>query len=163
MKLLRAEKRHHLATHDYAQLATFRGAIRAFLHFSEQAAAQQGLTTQHYQAMLILRGAPDGVPVTINDMARQLIIKHNSAVGLIDRLEMEGLVSRERCLADRRKVELCLTTHGRSVLAKLAATHRGELRRIAPLMEQFFGKLAFTLFFVLASFPMPSWITDGRV
>lgn len=141
MELKRAEKLHQLATRDYAQLAAFRAAIREFLHFSEQAAAALGLTTQHYQAMLILRGSPEEVPVTINDMARQLIIKHNSAVGLIDRLEQEGLVARERCMEDRRKVELHLTAHGRAVLARLAGTHRKELQRIAPLMEQIFEKL----------------------
>ena len=92
--------------------------------------------------MLILRGAPEGVPVTINDMARQLLIKHNSAVGLIDRLALEGLVVRERSLVDGRKVELHLTKQGRSVLASLAGTHRRELKRIAPLMEQIFGRLA---------------------
>lgn len=142
MKLQKAEKLHKLETSDYAQLAAFRGAMREFLHFSEQAAAAKGLTSQHYQALLILRGAPDGVPVTINDMARQLLIKHNSAVGLIDRLALEGLVERERGLADRRKVELLLTAHGRSVLASLAGTHRQELKRIAPLMERIFGNLA---------------------
>ncbi len=142
MKLTKAEKLYSLDTEDYAQLAAFRAAMREFLFFSEQAAAAQGLTTQHYQAMLILRGAPEGVPVTINDMARQLLIKHNSAVGLIDRLALEGLVVRERSLVDGRKVELHLTKQGRSVLASLAGTHRRELKRIAPLMEQIFGRLA---------------------
>ncbi len=142
MDLKKAEKRHKLATRDYAQLAAFRSALREFLHFSEQAAAAQGLTSQHYQAMLILRGAPEGVPVTVNDMASQLIIKHNSAVGLIDRLALEGLVARERSLQDRRKVELRLTAQGRAVLARLAGAHRHELKRIAPLIEQIFGRTA---------------------
>ncbi|MEO7549408.1 MAG: MarR family transcriptional regulator [Ramlibacter sp.] len=142
MKLKKAEELNNLATHDYAQLATFRSALREFLHFSEKAAAAQGLTSQHYQAMLILRGSAEIAPVTINDMARQLIIKHNSAVGLIDRLALGGLVARERCLSDRRKVELRLTAHGRTVLARLAGTHRRELKRIAPLMERIFESLA---------------------
>jgi DNA-binding MarR family transcriptional regulator len=142
VELKKAEKLHSLQTEDYAQLAAFRAAMREFLHFSEQAAAAQGLTSQHYQAMLILRGSAEGVCVTINDMAQQLIIKHNSAVGLIDRLELEGLVVRERSQADRRKVALRLTTQGRSVLARLAGTHRSELKRFAALLEQIFAALA---------------------
>ena len=141
MRLKRAEKRFKLATRDYAQLASFRHALRGFVRFSEAAAAQEGLTSQHYQAMLILRGWPEREPVSINDLAQQLLIKHNSAVGLVDRLAEVGLVVREPSTVDRRKVELHLTQRGRQVLAKLAAMHQGELRRIGPVMKRFFSEL----------------------
>jgi DNA-binding MarR family transcriptional regulator len=140
--LKKAEKKYKLATRDYAQLASFRHALRGFLRFSEAAAAEEGLTSQHYQAMLILRGWPEGQPVSINELAQQLLIKHNSAVGLVDRLEEVGLVVRAPSQVDRRKVELQLTTKGRQVLARLAAMHRGELRRIGPIMKRFFADLA---------------------
>jgi len=139
--LKRAEQRFELKTRDYAELASFRYALRGFLRFSEAAAEQEGLTSQHYQAMLILRGWPDGRPVSINDLAQHLLIKHNSAVGLVDRLSDEGLVVRERSTVDRRKVELRLSARGRQVLARLAAMHRGELRRIGPIMNRFFAEL----------------------
>jgi DNA-binding MarR family transcriptional regulator len=70
-----------------------------------------------------------------------LLIKHNSAVGLVDRLVREKLVVRETSTSDRRKVELRLTGRGRQVLAKLAATHRRELQRIGPLLTEFFAQL----------------------
>jgi DNA-binding MarR family transcriptional regulator len=140
--LKRAEERFKLTTRDYAQLASFRHALRGFLHFSEAAAAEEGLTSQHYQVMLILRGWPDDQPVSINDLAQQLLIKHNSAVGLVDRLANEGLVVREPSTVDRRKVELRLSPRGRQVLAKLAAMHRDELRRIGPIMKRFFSELS---------------------
>ena len=139
--LKKAEERFNLVTRDYAQLASFRHALRGFLRFSEAAAAQEGLTSQHYQAMLILRGWPDEQPVSINDLAQQLLIKHNSAVGLVDRLADEGLVVRAPSTVDRRKVELRLSSRGRQVLAKLAAMHRDELRRIGPIMKRFFSEL----------------------
>lgn len=141
MRLRRAERRFNLTTQDYARLADFRYALRGFLRFSEAAAAKAGLTAQHYQAMLVLRACPEGECVTIADLARQLLIKHNSAVELVDRLMEEGLVAREVSRADRRKVELHLTPGGRLILAKLAAMHRRELRRIGPLMKRFFGAL----------------------
>ena len=142
MRLKKAEKEFKLTTADYAHLAAFRQALRGFLRFSEDAAAVAGLTAQHYQAMLILRGCPDNRRVTINDLAQQLLIKHNSAVGLVDRLVREKLVVREPSSTDRRKVELRLTGRGRQVLAKLAAMHRGELRRIGPVMKRFFAELS---------------------
>jgi DNA-binding MarR family transcriptional regulator len=140
--LKKAERRFHLATRDYAQLAAFRHALRRFLRFSETAAAEVGLTTQHYQAMLVLRACPEEEPATINDLAQQLLIKHNSAVELVDRLVREDLVAREPSSADRRKVELRLTERGREVLAKLAAMHRRELQRVGPVLKRFFAELS---------------------
>lgn len=142
VQLKRAERRFNLTTGDYTQLAAFRHALRAFLRFSEGAAKEAGLTAQHYQAMLVLRGCPDGQRVSINDLAGQLLIKHNSAVGLVDRLEEEGLIVREPSSSDRRKVELQLTGRGRQVLAKLAAMHRRELQRIGPMLQRFFAELS---------------------
>jgi DNA-binding MarR family transcriptional regulator len=141
VKLRKAEKRFKLTTRDYAQLAAFRHALRAFLRFSETAAAQAGLATQHYQAMLVLRGWPEDGRASIGDLAQQLLIKHNSAVGLVDRLVQEKLVVREPSRADRRKVELRLTGRGRQVLAKLAAMHRAELERLGPFLTRFFNDL----------------------
>ena len=140
MLLKREERRHRLATSDYARLAAFRAAVREFLHFSEDAAAQVGLTAQHYQAMLILRASADE-SVTINDLARHLLIKHNSAVGLVDRLVREGLLVREASREDRRKVELRLSARGRQVLAKLAGMHRRELERIGPLLKRLIAQV----------------------
>lgn len=141
MRLKRAERRFNLTTRDYAQLAAFRHALRGFLRFSEAAADAAGLTGQHYQAMLVLRACPDERRVTINDLAQQLFLKHNSAVGLVDRLVLEGLVVREPSSVDRRKVELRLTGRGREMLAKLAAMHRRELQRLGPILKRFFSEL----------------------
>jgi DNA-binding MarR family transcriptional regulator len=142
VQLKRAERRFRLATRDYAQLATFRLALRKFLRFSEAAAAELGLTSQHYQAMLVVRGWPEDLRITINDLAQQLLIKHNSAVELVDRLVDENLVLREGSPVDRRKVQLRLTSRGRKLLAKLAAMHRRELQRIGPVLKRFFGEMS---------------------
>jgi DNA-binding MarR family transcriptional regulator len=140
--LKRAERRYRLQTRDYARLAAFRQALREFLRFSEEAAARAGLTAQHYQAMLILRASADGSGVSINDLAGQLLIRHNSAVGLVDRLVREGLVAREPSAGDRRRVDLRLTTRGRTLLARLAAIHRRELERIGPVLERLVAEAA---------------------
>ena len=142
VELKKAERRFNLSTADYARLAAFRYALRRFLRFSEEAAAESGITGQHYQAMLILRACPEDRRTTINDLAQQLLIKHNSAVELVDRLVQQELATREASSADRRKVELRLSARGRQMLAKLAATHRRELRRIGPVLERFFAELS---------------------
>ena len=136
MLLRKAERRYNLHTADYARLAAFRQGLREFLRFSEGAAEHAGLLTQHYQAMLILRACPEDRSVAISDLARELLIKHNSAVGLVDRLVREGLVAREASPGDRRKVVLRLSGRGRQVLAKLAGMHRRELERIGPVLKR---------------------------
>jgi DNA-binding MarR family transcriptional regulator len=142
MELKKAERRFQLKTEDYARLAAFRHALRRFLRFSELAAGEVGLTSQHYQAMLVLRGCPQDRRITIADLAQQLLIKHNSAVELVDRLVREDLAVREASSADRRKVELRLTARGREVLAKLAALHRAELQRVGPVLKRLVAQIS---------------------
>jgi DNA-binding MarR family transcriptional regulator len=125
-----------LDTREYELLAAFRHALRGFLRFSEVAAKKGGLTAQNYQALLTLRACPEDERVTINDLAQQLMIQHNSAVGLVDRLTRQALVAREPSPEDRRKVYLRLTAKGDKVLEKLAEVHREELRRIGPQLEE---------------------------
>ena len=137
-----AERRYHLTTQDYAQLAAWRRALRTFLRFSERAAAEAGLAAQQYQALLVVRGWTEERPVTINDLARELYVKHNSAVGLVGRLVQQGLMTRAISSADRRKVELALTRRGRTVLASLAAMHRRELQRLGPVFKRFFAEIS---------------------
>lgn len=137
-----ASGRPPLTDGDYARLAAFRHALRAFLHFSEAAATRAGLTGTHYQALLIVRAWPPDAPLTINDLAQQLFLKHNSTVGLVDRLAISGLVVRAPSPVDRRKVELRLTARGMRVVTKLAEAHRDELEQLRPVLELFFGGLS---------------------
>lgn len=142
MELKKAEKMANLTTNDYEQLAAFRHALRGFLRFSETVAAHAGLTAQHYQAMLVLRSRPEDHPVSINELAQELFIKHNSAVGLVDRLAEQKLIQRSPSGVDRRKVELRMTGRGRKVLAKLASTHQRELEQIGPVLGRIFARLS---------------------
>ena len=127
---------------DYRVLAGFRYALRRFLSFSESAAGKVGLTPQQYQALLVLKSHAGVEVITINELAGQLFIRHNSAVGLVDRLEGEGLIARSTVAADRRKVNLQLTSKGARVFARLAAAHRMELRRIGPELARFLTYLS---------------------
>lgn len=134
--MLRCIVKMTLTAHEYRQLAAFRHALRGFLRFSETAAKKGGLTAQHYQALLALRASREGRRLAITDLAQELMIRHNSAVGLVDRLARQGLVARKPTPEDRRKVELILTAKGDRLLERLAEVHREELRRIGPQLRQ---------------------------
>ena len=123
-----------LKSSDYALLADFRYVLRQFLAFSENRAAALGLAPQQHQALLAIKGFA-GAP-TVGDLARRLVVRHNSAVGLVNRLVAAKLVDRCSDEADRRRASLVLTRRGEAILARLTAAHRQELRRISKPLQK---------------------------
>jgi DNA-binding MarR family transcriptional regulator len=121
---------------QYEALAAFRYALRKFLHFSESAARAAGLTPQQHQALLAIRGFPGRSQVTVGELAERLQLRHHSAVGLIDRLMLEKLVTRAPSNQDRRKVLIALTKRGDDTLERLSALHRKQLKRIGPELSR---------------------------
>ena len=121
---------------DYSALGEFRFRIRRFLHFSELAARQEGLEPQQHQLLLAIRSLEGADPPTIGDLADHLLIRHHSAVGLIDRMEERGLVNRFRSPRDRRQVRVRLTARGEEKLDRLSIIHRTELRNSGPALVE---------------------------
>ena len=132
---LKAPSSRPLTKRDYETLASFRYALRCFLHFSEEAAGEAGLSSQQHQALLAIRGFPDRESVTVGELAERLQIRHHSAVGLIDRLVSSNLVEREPSSEDRRSVFIRLTELGEQTLEQLTSAHRDELRRTGPKLR----------------------------
>lgn len=118
---------------DYAALADFRAALRGFLAFSEAKASEVGLSPQHHQALLAIRGAEAG-KASIGYIAERLILKPHSASELVDRLGALGLVKRQTAETDRRKTLLTLSNRAEALLGELSAIHREEIRRLKPLL-----------------------------
>ena len=126
---------------DYRALADFRYQLRRFLHFSESAAREGGLEPQQHQLLLAVKGAPGGQPPTIGMLAERLQLRHHSTVELVDRMEDRKLVRRARAGEDRRQVLVSLTDAGESLLARLSAAHRAELRSVGPRLVRAVGAL----------------------
>lgn len=122
---------------DYQALAQFRYQLRVFLAFSETAAERQGLTPQQHQALLGIKGFVDSGPPTVGDVARFLLIRHHSAVELINRMEKRGLIRRASDPEDARRVHLRLTAKGEQKLKAISKMNLGELHRAAsPAMTR---------------------------
>lgn len=117
---------------EYQQLEEFRFQIRRFLNFSETAARACGIEPQQHQALLVLKGWRTGALPTIGDIAERLLLKHHSAVGLVDRLQALGLLTRQVNPDDARQVLVRLTSKGERILHKLSIAHRTELEETAP-------------------------------
>jgi DNA-binding MarR family transcriptional regulator len=123
---------------EYEKLAAFRFNLRQFLRFSEVAARSVGLTSQQHQALLSIKGFPDGKVITIGRLAEQLQVAHHTAVELVDRLTFQDLVWREASIVDRRQVHIKLTARGEEVLEALTWVHREELRHLSKRLNSLF-------------------------
>jgi len=113
---------------EFAALANFRSVLRKFLAFSEQAAAELGMTMQWYQALLVIKTSGGDTPMSVGELAEQLLIKDHSAAELVSRLVDAKLVRRKVDRLDRRRSLLVITPLGDRCLAKLAAVHLARLR-----------------------------------
>ncbi len=120
---------------EYETLARLRYSLRQFLRFSEEVARAAGITPQKHQALLAIRGFSKQQDVTIGDLAEKLQVRHHSAVGLVDRLEAGGFVTRKQSMNDRRQMRVRLTARSEKVLEKLSTAHKEQLRRVGPGIE----------------------------
>lgn len=76
-----------------------------------------GLTQAQFNILRILRGAGEKLPAL--EIARRMITVVPGITRLIDTLEKQDMVCRERCTEDRRVVYITITAAGRRALKKL--------------------------------------------
>jgi DNA-binding MarR family transcriptional regulator len=123
-----------LTDDQFARILEFRVALRRFGRFSEEQAGRLDMTAAQHQLLLAIRGHGHALGPTIADVARYLLIRHHSAVGLVDRTQELGLVERRRDPDDQRLVRLGLTGLGHERVDALAQAHLKELHRLAEVL-----------------------------
>jgi DNA-binding MarR family transcriptional regulator len=124
----------------YRAIGDFRRALREFLTFSEQAAHENGLTSQQHQALLAIRSHEQGA-MSIGELAECLMIRNHSAVELVGRLVARDLVAREESQEDRRRILLTLRPQGAAALQRISQLNIGEYRRTADFLAQVLRQL----------------------
>lgn len=104
-----------------------------------------GLTVSQLCALHVLA---DYSPIRVSDMVRKMYPRPANVVGILDRLEEKGLVSRTRSLDDRRVVILDISETGKVVVTStplvaenqladgLKALTNSQLARVAVGMQQ---------------------------
>ena len=70
--------------------------------------------------------------MSIGMLADRLLVAPQTATGLVDRLEEEGLVERQAVKSDGRKQTLALTAKAEKILEGLSGVHLHEIREMAP-------------------------------
>ena len=76
------------------------------------------LSHEQYNVLRILRGQK-GAPANLGTIQERMIAKSSNTTRLIDKLLLKGLVTREVCPANRRKIEILITAKGLALLEEL--------------------------------------------
>lgn len=130
------EGRARLTAEDFQHLLAFRVTLRRFQHWSETQAMAVGLTHTQHQLLVAIKGHPEKLPPTIGNLAAYLMLRHHSAVELVDRAAAAGLVTRMDDASDARLVRVKLTRKGDSLILRLTQTHLAELRKLAVALYE---------------------------
>lgn len=125
-----------LTREDFEHLLAFRTSLRRFQRWSENQAQQEGLTHVQHQLLVAIKGHPGSQPPTVGDLAGYLLLRHHSAVELVDRAEAAGFVRRVPDNADGRLVRVALTAKGDRCLNELTPAHLAELHDLAALLDE---------------------------
>ena len=126
---------------DYRHLLELRTGLRRFLRWSENQAQAAGVTPAQHQLLLAIRGHSDERGPTVGDVAGYLLLRHHSAVGLVDRAQAAGLIARNQDADNASAVRLRLTERGSRQLEALSELHLEELAHLAPTMHALWDAL----------------------
>ena len=105
-----------------------------------------GLSMQQFNVLRILRGQK-GQPANMRTLNERMVSKMSNTTRLVDKLIAKGLVRRNVCPENRRKVEIFLTDTGKEQLEDMSAAvdaqehalmenfSDDDLRRLNELLE----------------------------
>lgn len=94
----------------------------------------EGLTLPQFDVMAQLMRAPRGA--TFVELSRHLLVSAGNLTGIVDRLQREGLVIRERHESDRRAARVRLTSLGRRRMAGLLPRHARDIEAMLSPMPR---------------------------
>ena len=123
-----------LGKHQYEALSEFRYQLRRFLHFSEAAVRNEGLTPLQY-LLLHIRGFPGRDWASVGELAERLQLQHHGVVALVSALRRTWPGPPPARRSDRRQVEVRLPPAGEQHLARLACLHETELQSLQDTFQ----------------------------
>jgi len=132
---LRALQRKHTSFHDDI-LRSLRRIMRAVDLYSRRLVTQHGLSSP--QLICLAQLNANGSMMT-GQLAASMSLSPATLCGILDRLEVRGLVTRERQIDDKRRVLVRLTRSGmRAVRSAPPPLENGFLERLnaLPLRKQ---------------------------
>ena len=137
---------------DQEELAAWRGMLRAHAELTKELdaelAREHNLPLSSYEVLLYLADAPEG-RMRMAELAESVLLSRSGLTRLVDRLEREGLLKRQRCESDARGYFAEITPKGRRLFDQARRTHlegvrarflsrfsRDELRALGTLWQK---------------------------
>ena len=137
---------------DDDELAAWRGMLRVHSAVTKALDAdlvrEHGLSLSSYEVLLFLADSPGG-QLRMSELADRVLLSRSGLTRLVDRMESDGLLRRERCPDDARGWLATITPRGRELFARARRTHldgvrerflsrfsRDELRTLGALWER---------------------------
>ena len=94
-----------------------------------------GITPEQFNILRILRGQ-QGHPLALHDISGRMIDRNSNTSRLVDKLMAKGLVSRETCPSDRRRVDIALTAEGDELTTQLKALMDENMRSLQSVWTE---------------------------
>jgi DNA-binding MarR family transcriptional regulator len=134
------------------ELGAWRGLLRVHAGMTKALDAElvreHGLPLSSYEVLLFLADAPGGL-LRMSELADGVLLSRSGLTRLVDRMERDGLLRRERCEDDARGYNAVITEKGRALFRRARRTHldgvrelflsrlsSAELRTLAELWEK---------------------------
>lgn len=119
------------------------------------ASACEKLQFTHPQIHSLMWLGTEG-PITMGELARRVGITEKTITGVVDRLEREKLVLRQRDAIDRRVVRVALTGKGSKTFARVEAQMKENLSRLIEMLDASDRRALFRILTKLAQRMGPS-------
>ena len=116
---------------DRAELGAWRGLLRVHSRMTKaldaELIAAHGISLSSYEVLLFLADAPEG-RLRMSELADGVLLSRSGLTRLVDRMERDGLLRRERCEDDARGFNALITTEGRELFQSARRTHLDGVR-----------------------------------
>jgi DNA-binding MarR family transcriptional regulator len=90
---------------------------------------EHDLPLSSYEVLLFLGDSDEG-RMRMSELADSVLLSRSGLTRLVDRLERQGLLRRERCDSDARGLFAEITDEGRAAFAEARKTHLDGVRRL---------------------------------
>ena len=90
---------------------------------------EHDLPLSSYEVLLFLNESEEG-RMRMSELADSVLLSRSGLTRLVDRLERDGLLKRERCESDARGLFAEITDEGRSTFGAARSTHLDGVRRL---------------------------------
>ena len=106
-----------------------RAHAEAVRELDAELAREHDMPLSSYEVLLFLNDAEEG-RIRMSELAESVLLSRSGLTRLVDRLEHQGLLRRERCESDARGWFAEITPEGRNAFAAARKTHLDGVRRV---------------------------------